>query len=448
MQNTKLKVLKFGGTSMANASAIKKVCDIVKSDVANKFIVVSAPGKREKADIKVTDLLYEAFEQEKKTGECSKALDKVQKRFEDIIKELNLNLDLSSDFEAIKLEIKNQPSNCYIASRGEYLSAKVFASAIGYEFVDASEIIRFSTCGRFLDLTTKELARRRLKDTKGAVIGGFYGANELGTIWTFSRGGSDVTGSIIAGAMGVCVYENWTDVDGFMAADPRIVDKPDIIEMMTYKELRELSYMGASVLHSDSIFPLRKKDIPIHIRNTFNPKAVGTLIVPTKKFVAGDFKRKARTVTGIAGKKFFIAIFIEKSMMNDEIGFARRVLSCLEKHEISLEQMPAGIDTLTILFDGTFVSDEKLKLLLEDINLECSPDNLIVEKDLALIAVVGHGMSRNKGTAARVCSSLCKADINIRLLDQGSSELNIIVGIELADFEKAIKALHKEFHKN
>ena len=432
---------------MANSSAIKKVCDIVKSDVANKFIVVSAPGKRESTDTKVTDLLYAAYNAQKTKGDCCAELTIVEGRFNDIIKGLNLKLSLKSEFAAIKKQIAIAPTDCFIASRGEYLSAKVFAAAIGYEFVDASEIIRFSACGRFLDQTTAELSKRRLSGTKGAVIGGFYGANELGDIYTFSRGGSDITGSIIAGAMGVCVYENWTDVDGFMVADPRIVENPDIIDMLTYKELRELSYMGASVLHSDSIFPLRKKDIPIHIKNTFNPAATGTIIVPTKKFVAGDFTRKKRTVTGIAGKKSFTALHIEKSMMNDEIGFARKVLSCLENHNISLEQMPAGIDTLTVLFDNSNVNDTTLQQLIADINELCTPDNIVVEKNIALIAVVGHGMSRNKGTAARVCYALCCSDTNIKLLDQGSSELNIIVGVDSADFERAIKALYNEFKK-
>ena len=440
-----MKVLKFGGTSMANAAAIDNVKNIVKADKANRFVVVSAPGKRESADIKVTDLLYAAFDEKQKTGMCDAAFTKVEKRFNDIIADLNIKLDLSADFIAIKKAVNDGADADYTASRGEYLSAKVCAAYFNMDFIDASDLIVFDEQGKFMPEPTNEKAKKRLAQSKGAVIPGFYGAMPNGTIKTFSRGGSDVTGSIIARAVTATVYENWTDVDGFMTCDPRIVSSACIIDMLTYKELRELSYMGASVLHSDCIFPVRKNDIPIHIRNTFNPSCKGTYIVPTKKFLSGDFKRVERTVTGIAGKKCFAAVYIEKSMMHDELGFARKVLSVLERHKISMEQMPSGIDTVTVLFDASNVSQVTLDAVMADIKTDCAPDNLQLVTDIALIAVVGHGMSRKKGTAAKLCSALSKANINIRLIDQGSSELNIIVGVESTDFEIAIKALHDEF---
>ncbi|MCL2797105.1 MAG: aspartate kinase [Firmicutes bacterium] len=439
-----MKVLKFGGTSMANADSIRQVGTIIKSDPASRFVVVSAPGKREKADTKVTDLLYACFEKKQKTGACDDALAVVEKRFADIVSDLKIKLDLRGEFDAIRNAINSGASRDYAGSRGEYLSALVCAAFLGLEFIDAALIIKFSSSGKFEAELTNETAAKRLAASKGAVIPGFYGAMPDGSIKTFSRGGSDVTGSIIARAAGVSVYENWTDVDGFMTCDPRIVPDAALIDMLTYKELRELSHMGANILHSDSIFPVRKSDIPIHIRNTFNPGAKGTLIVPTKKYLAGAFFRNTRTVTGIAGRKDFIAIHMEKSMMNSEVGFARKVLSVLEEHNVSIEHMPSGIDTLSVIVDGTAVSDETLASTVSHMGTVCEPDNIEVVRDIALVAVVGHGMNRKKGTAAKVFSALYRAGVNIRMIDQGSSELNIIVGVENKDYETAIKALYEE----
>lgn len=440
-----MKVVKFGGTSMANADSIRQVADIVKSDPSRRVVVVSAPGKREKTDTKVTDLLYGCYQEKLDTGSCATALKAVKKRFEDIIEGLHMDYSLAAQFETIERDVEAGADKDYVASRGEFLSALVTARYLGYRFIDAAEMIRFDETGAFDSEKTNELCAAALSGGEGIVVPGFYGAMPDGTVKTFSRGGSDVTGSILSRAAGAELYENWTDVDGFMTCDPRIVKNPTIIDMLTYKELRELSYMGANVLHPDSIFPVRKCDIPINIKNTFNPAAKGTFIVPTKKYLRGEYERDSHTITGIAGKKNFCGIHVEKSMMNNELGFARRVLEVLEKHGVPLEHMPSGIDTLTVIFDEGAADAAELDSMIADMKRSCKPDNIEIMKGLALIAVVGHGMSRKKGTATKVCQSLYRADVNIRMIDQGSSELNIIVAVENADYERAIEALYNEF---
>ncbi len=442
-----MKVLKFGGTSMANAASIRQVAEIIKSDKDNRYVVVSAPGKREKSDTKVTDLLYAAYNQKLETGKCDEGIKVVEQRFSDIIDGLGMTLNMHKYFEEIKHDINLGAGRDYVASRGEYLSGIVMAKYLDWPFIDAQDIIRFDMNGNFQSELTNDLCIEALSNCENAVIPGFYGKMPNGKIKTFSRGGSDISGSIIARAAEARVYENWTDVDGFMTCDPRIVNNPRLISMLTYKELRELSYMGANVLHSDSIFPVRKKDIPINIRNTFNPSAKGTMIVPTSKFLSREYSRDIRTITGIAGKKDFVAIYIEKSLMNNELGFARRALSILERHNISMEHMPSGIDTLTLVIDVTNIDKYVIDRVVADIYSECGADNIEVVKNLALVAVVGHGMSRKKGTASKVFNALAKADINVRMIDQGSSEINIIVGIENDDYENAIKALYEEFNQ-
>lgn len=440
-----MKVCKFGGTSMANAECIGKVRDIVLGDDQVCCVVVSAPGKRDKSDVKVTDLLYACYDSVNAGKDASESFAPVKKRFDAIIKDFGLTLDLQSRYDEIIENLKKGTTKDYIASRGEYLSAILFAALIGWKFVDAAEFVRFDEEGNFLADETNVYAKATLTRAKKSVVPGFYGATGSGEIKTFSRGGSDISGSIVARALYVDIYENWTDVDGFMKCDPRIVDGPEVMDIITYKELRELSYMGANVLHPDAIFPVRKNDIPIHIRNTFNPSAPGTLIVPSKKYFAGVYERKDSTVTGIAGKKDFAAIHIEKSMMNNEIGFARKVLEVIERNGLCFEHMPSGIDTLTVILDASDHNDELLDRVVEDIKTVCKPDSIDIDKNLALVAVVGHGMSRKKGTAMKVCTCLCNADINIRMIDQGSSELNIIIAIENKDYEKAIAALYNEF---
>lgn len=432
------KVVKFGGSSLASAEQFKKVGDIIRSDESRRYAIPSAPGKRFAADTKVTDMLYICYNMAVKEKNFQDSLSVIQDRYNEIIEGLQLNFSLDKDFEVIRQNFGKKIGRDYAASRGEYLNGKIMAAYLGYEFVDATEVIRFNEEGSFDAAVTNELLSTRLKDMKNAVIPGFYGAKEDGTVLTFSRGGSDVTGSLVALAVSADLYENWTDVSGFLIADPRIVKNPKSIETITYKELRELSYMGASVLHEDAIFPVRKAGIPINIRNTNAPQDKGTLIVE------GTCRKPKYTVTGIAGTDGFAAITIEKAMMNSEVGFCRKVLEVFEAHNISIEHMPSGIDTMTIFVHKDEFIDKEQQVLA-GIHKAVDPDHIDLESDLALIAIVGRGMKSNRGTAGRIFSALAHAHINVKMIDQGSCELNIIVGVKHDDFKTAIRALYEIF---
>ena len=434
-----IKVCKFGGTSMADKNSISRVKEIILSDKERRFVVVSAPGKRFKEDIKVTDVLYECYDEKVKTGECKNKFSVIRERFEGIVADLGLSINISDRLDEVERGINASSSPDYAASRGEYLSALIASEVLGLEFVDAAEIIRFNTLGRFDSETTNDLVSKRLSLEKGAVIPGFYGALPDGTIKTFTRGGSDFTGAIVARGVMADIYENWTDVDGFMTTDPRIVDNPVIIDVLSYEELRELSYMGASVLHPDSTFPLQGTTIPINIKNTFNPSAKGTFIV---KDTAA---RGGRLITGIAGRKGFTTILIKKSLMNAEIGFVRKVLSVLENYNISLEHIPTGIDTMSLIIPDNELIDGIEFELIEKIRGKVNPDYIYIYKDISLLAIVGHGMNNQTGTAAKIFTALADAKINVKMIDQGSSELNIIVGVNTADLEKAINAIYHAF---
>ena len=351
---------------------------------------------------------------------------------------MQISLSLEKEFEEVKENFKNQIGKEYAASRGEYLNGKIMAAYLGYEFVDPAEIIRFDGNGQFDAGITELLVAKKLNNIERAVVPGFYGAKENGEIKTFSRGGSDITGSILAGALDVDLYENWTDVSGVMVTDPRIVSNPKSIDTITYRELRELSYMGATVLHEDAIFPVRKAGIPINIKNTNEPEAEGTMIVED------TCKKPLYTITGIAGKKGFCSLFIEKSMMNAEIVFGRKVLQVLEEQGISFEHIPSGIDTMTVFIHQDEFA-EKEQQVIASVHRTVNPDYMELESDLALIAVVGRGMRSNRGTAARIFAALAHANVNVKMIDQGSSELNIIVGVKNEDFEVAIKALYDIF---
>ena len=432
------KVVKFGGSSLASAEQFKKVGSIIRADKSRMFVVPSAPGKRFSSDTKVTDMLYSCYGAAIREKKFTDQLEAIKDRYQQIIDGLGLSISLDRDFEIINENFGRKIGRDYAASRGEYLNGKIMAAYLGFEFVDAAEVIRFREDKSFDELTTNELLSARLKDSKGAVIPGFYGATEDGTITTFSRGGSDVTGSLVALAVSADLYENWTDVSGFLIADPRIVMNPKAIETITYKELRELSYMGASVLHEDAIFPVRKAGIPINIRNTNAPEDKGTLIVE------GTCRQPKYTITGIAGTDGFASITIEKAMMNSEIGFCRKVLQVFEENEISIEHMPSGIDTMTIfVHKDTF--EEKEQQVIAGIHKAVNPDHIELESDLALIAIVGRGMRATRGTAGRIFSALAHAHINVKMIDQGSSELNIIVGVRHDDFKNAIRALYDIF---
>ena len=430
------KVSKFGGSSLASAKQFKKVGDIIRADKSRRYVVPSAPGKRNDKDEKVTDMLYACYDAASEGRSYKKILEKIRGRYEEIIEGLDLNLNLDHEFAKLEENFLAGAGRDYAASRGEYLNGIVIANYLGYEFIDAAEVIFFDEQGNFeADLTDKELSER-LSHVERAVVPGFYGSRPDGSIKTFSRGGSDVTGSIVAKAVHADLYENWTDVSGFLVTDPRIVE--DVIETITYRELRELSYMGASVLHEDAIFPVRKEGIPINIRNTNRPEDKGTLIVET------TCRKPRHTITGVAGKKGFCAINIEKAMMNTEVGFGRKVLSVFEKSGISFEHMPSGIDTMTIFVHQSEFEDHE-QSVIAGIHRAVEPDVVELESDLALIAVVGRGMRSNRGTAGRVFSALAHARVNVKMIDQGSSEWNIIIGVKNDDFEKAIRAIYDIF---
>ncbi len=432
------KVVKFGGSSLASAEQFRKVGDIIHADKERRFVIPSAPGKRFSGDTKVTDMLYGCYELAENDKDFKKELEAIEARYQEIIDGLSLTLSLKEEFKTIAENFKKKAGANYAASRGEYLNGIIMADYLGFPFIDAAEVIRFDENGDFASEITNDILKERLKDAENAVIPGFYGAYADGTVKTFSRGGSDITGSIVARAVKADVYENWTDVSGFLIADPRIIKNPEGIDTITYRELRELSYMGASVLHEDAIFPVRREGIPINIRNTNRPQDEGTWIVES------TCQKSKYVVTGIAGKKGFCAVNIDKAMMNSEIGFGRKVLQAFEDYGISFEHVPSGIDTMTVFVHQDEFMDKEQKVV-SAIHRLADPDSIDIEADLALIAVVGRGMKSTRGTAGRIFSALAHANVNVKMIDQGSSELNIIIGVANEDFETAIKAIYDIF---
>ena len=432
------KIVKFGGSSLASAEQFEKVGNIIRADVDRKFVVPSAPGKRHGKDTKVTDMLYATYAMAEQGKNFSKELKAIALRYQEIIDGLKLDLSLEKEFVEIEKQFKCKAGENYAASRGEYLNGIIMAKFLGYEFVDAAEVILFDNDGNFLPEKTNEVLSARLANVERAVVPGFYGARLDGVVKTFSRGGSDVTGSIVAKAVKADVYENWTDVSGFLIADPRIIHNPEGIDTITYRELRELSYMGATVLHEDAIFPVRKEGIPINIKNTNAPEDNGTWIVES------TCQKPKYVITGIAGKKGFCSINIEKAMMNSEIGFGRKVLQVFEEYGISFEHTPSGIDTMTVFVHQDEFAEKEQKVLA-GLHKMAQPDAIDLESDLALIAVVGRGMKATRGTAGRIFSALAHANVNVKMIDQGSSELNIIIGVKNEDFDDAIKAIYAIF---
>ncbi|MBD7910904.1 MULTISPECIES: aspartate kinase [Clostridium] len=432
-------VTKFGGSSLADASQFSKVKEIVFADSNRRYVVPSAPGKRNAKDTKITDLLYLCHAHVMTGISLDDVFKHVYERYTGIVNDLGLDFDIQKHLGIVKKDLEAGASKEYAASRGEYLNGLILAKYLGYEFVDAKNVIVFNNDGTLNSKETDELLRNTLRNVEKAVIPGFYGADKEGNIITFSRGGSDVTGALIAASIEADLYENWTDVSGFLMADPRIVENPKAISRITYKELRELSYMGASVLHEEAIFPVRRMGIPINIKNTNRPEDEGTYIVQDTD------EKECKTITGIAGKKDFTVISIEKAMMNSELGFCRKVLSVLEMNNVSFENMPSGIDTVCVV-----ISDSELKnktdKIVEEIRRACDPDSVVVHPNMALIATVGKGMAKRKGVATRIFSALTNANVNIRMIDQGSSEMNILVGIENDDFERTIRAIYGAFN--
>lgn len=435
------KVVKFGGSSLASAEQFKKVGNIIHADESRVYVVPSAPGKRSDDDTKVTDMLLHAYQTAADGKNIDKEMQAIKARYDEIITGLGLkDFSLDDDFKEITKNLTDDPQSDYAASRGEFLNGKIMAAYLGIEFIDSAEVIFFNEEGYLNDYKTYKRLGERLTQCERAVIPGFYGMGKDGKVRTFSRGGSDVTGSIVAKASKADVYENWTDVSGFLVADPRIVDNPKPIKYITYRELRELSYMGATVLHEDAIFPVRSCGIPINIKNTNAPEDVGTWIVES------TCQKQDDVVTGIAGKKDFCTIFISKAMMNSEIGFGRKVLQAFEENNISFEHMPSGIDTMTIVVHADEFIDKEQQVV-STIHRLAEPDSVEIESGLALIAVVGRGMKSASGTAGKLFTALAAKGINIKMIDQGSSELNIIIGVQNKDFETAIEAIYKTFIK-
>ncbi len=436
-----IKVCKFGGTSMADGNVILRVANIIRSDKERRYIVVSAPGKRYSGDIKVTDLLYACSDAYEKgdMAEFQEIFGKIRTRFLNIETEIGKDLGTKAGLDEVEKEILNGAGRDYCASRGEYFAARIMAAVLDVPFVDATEFVRFNPDGT-LSEETFAIGAKVLSQYPSAVVPGFYGLDVNGKVKTFSRGGGDISGAIVARSMMASLYENWTDVSGFYACDPRIINSPALMTELSYQELRELSYMGANVLHSESIFPVASAGIPIRICNTFRPEDEGTYIVKTS---TRDWSESV--VTGVAGKKGFTAITLEKSLMNAEIGFVGKVLSVLGKHNISFEHLPSGIDTMSLVIDNEYLKDGVLQTLVQEMKDIVRPDKLYTHENIALVATVGHGMARSVGTSARLFKALSDAGINVNMIDQGSSELNIIVGVENEDCADCIKAIYNEF---
>ena len=435
------KVVKFGGSSLADANQFIKVANIIKADGSRRYVVPSAPGKRNSKDTKVTDMLYTCYDAAARGADFSEMFEAIVARYIDIIHSLGLNLEsrMMREFSTIRMSFMARAGRDYAASRGEYLNGIILAEYLGFSFVDAADVIFFGEDGKLKLKETCTAVRERLAHTGNAVIPGFYGSMPNDTVKTFSRGGSDITGSIVAAAVGADLYENWTDVSGFLVCDPRIVPDPEAIRVITYRELRELAYMGAGVLHEDAIFPVRQAGIPINIKNTNRPEDEGTMIVESAPDDTSPY-----VVTGIAGRRGFVTVTIEKDMMNSELGFGRRVLEAFEDNGVSFEHMPSGIDTMSIIVHKDEF-EAKESSIIGALKAAVSPDRIEIDRDVALLAVVGRGMKSQRGTAARIFAALAHAKVNVKMIDQGSSELNVIVGVTNEDFETSIKAVYDIF---
>jgi len=429
-------VCKFGGSSLADADQIRKALDIVQSSEDRRFIVPSAPGKRNPDDTKVTDLLLLCHQLAQQRVDVSETFSHIRHRFVGLSEALGADLDMDALLDRLKSDIEQGASLDFVASRGEHLNGRVVAATLGATFIEPAEVIRFTPSGA-IDDETYDLIASKVEDAVRYVIPGFYGSTSEGEIRTFSRGGSDITGAVVAKAVSATVYENWTDVSGMLMADPRVVPGAKPVHEITYREIRELAYMGASVFHDEAMFPVRDAGIPVNIRNTNSPDDPGTRIVPERELTD-------QVLVGVAGRPNFSMLFIEKALMNQTKGFGRRVLDVIAEHDISYEHSPSGIDTMSVI-----ISDEELgekgEALVDSIRDVLQPDRVTLIPGLALIATVGEGMSHRVGIAARLFTALANAKVNVRVIDQGASEINIIVGVEAADFERAVNAIYSTF---
>lgn len=437
-----IKVAKFGGSSVADGIQLTKTKEIIREDPDRKYIVVSAPGKRYEGDNKITDILYLCKTHIEHNLPYDQLFQVVVDRYMAVEINLGVKVDLLKYFEEIRENLRKNPSADYIASRGEYLNAVLVAGFLEYDFVDTANLIKFDEKGRLLTEETDKALAEELAKHERAVLPGFYGSTPDGEIKTFSRGGSDITGALVARAVHADVYENWTDVSGFLMADPRIVENPKQIRAISYKELRELSYMGASVLHEDAIYPARMANVPINIRNTNQPEDPGTFITAE---VSEDYSSEQNhIITGIAGSRDFTVVALYKNMMSSERGFVRKILDILDDYDINFEHLPSGIDTVSVVMANKAING-RLDEVLDEFRTRLRPDSIDVFEDMALIATVGHGMSYRQGVSAKLFEALAAAGVNIRMIEQGSSEMNIIVGVENKDFEKAIRAIYEAF---
>jgi aspartate kinase len=432
-----VKVAKFGGSSVADATQLHKVQAIVREDRERRIVVVSAPGKRTREDTKITDLLYRCHDCVGDRDTFDRAFQAIAERYRAIVRDLGLAVDIERDLAAVYDGMTRSTTSDFAASRGEYLNAKIVASLLDSEFVDAADVIRFDIGGRLQTEETVAAVADRLRTGTPVVVPGFYGAKPDGSIQTFSRGGSDITGALLARGVRADVYENWTDVSGVLMADPRIVSQPRTIPRLSYRELRELAYMGANVLHEEAVFPVIDLDIPVNVRNTNLPNEPGTLIVRQEE-------GSSSTIIGIAGRKGYTVIALEKNLMNREVGIGRRLLTALERQQVSFEHMPTGIDTMSVVVESSYLKG-KLEPVLDEIRRECRPDRIDVFENMALIATVGRGMLHTPGVAGQLFGALATANVKVRMIDQGSSGINIIVGVEAGDFETAIRAIYKAF---
>lgn len=464
MQNSAQPIVsKFGGSSLADAAQFQKVKEIINSDPARRYVVPSAPGRRDEEDEKVTDLLYLCYAQaQESVQECrqhhtapacscceqaqesastgdeapyKETFEKIRRRYQQIIDDLGLPVSLDREFDVMEQAFLGNAGEEYAASRGEYLNGILLAAFLGYTFIDAAEVIRFDRNGHFEDERTNFFLKERLAQHERAVIPGFYGADDAGNIHTFSRSGSDVTGALVARAVMACLYENWTDVSGFLLADPGIVEHPKRISAMTFAELRELSYRGATVLHEEAVYPVRREGITIQIRNTNAPADSGTRICSRLS------EEETVPITGIAGKKNFAAVSIAKNRMNAQVGFCKKLLEAFEENEISFEHLPSGIDTVSVILPKEQF-DAKEEAIMSSLYRHLQPDKISVDPDMALVTVVGKGMRSVSGIAARFFSALGEAHVNIKMIDMGSNEINCTIGVKNEDFETAIRALY------
>lgn len=438
-----IKVCKFGGTSMADGNIIKAVKQIILSDPERRYVVVSAPGKRYSGDNKVTDLLYSCHAALIKEGTCKNGFAPVRARINSIVKELNIDFEVSSLLDETERQIDEERSEDFTVSRGEYLCARIVAEVLGARFIDAASVIFFDKDGILDGDRSYKAISAVCANCNLAVIPGFYGQGADGKVKTFSRGGSDITGAIVARAVQATTYENWTDVSGFLACDPKIVDSPKLIKKISYKELRELSYMGASVVHGDSIFPVRQANIPIHIKNTFRPQDDGTTILPGSRYMPDS-----NPVIGIAGKKNFTVICVEKSLKDEENWILADVLEVFARENVWVEHVPSSIDTLSVVIDCKQLGGDKLQRVVEGIKAKVAPDSINVTENVALISTVGLGMTSSIGTCARLFTAIAAANINVKLISHCSSGINVIVGVNNEDYEKCIRTIYSEFFTN